>query len=61
MPDSETRELVTAERRISYPTIQALYLDMQNQLADGEEFSIIDADGTTIIEGVWHPMTPSRY
>jgi hypothetical protein len=60
MPD-DTHTLATAERRIDYPTIQALYLDVANQLADGEEFSIIAADGTTIVSGVWHPMSPSRY
>ncbi|HTK15989.1 MAG TPA: hypothetical protein VL769_06310 [Acidimicrobiia bacterium] len=52
---------MTADRRTRYPNIQDLYLDVANQLHDGEEFSIVDAAGKTIVSGVWHPPTPSRY
>jgi len=57
----EAHVLATAERRIHYPTITALYLDIVNQLRDGEDFSVIDPSGKTIITGTWHPLTPSRY
>lgn len=57
----DAHELVTAARRTTYPNIQALYIDVANQLQDGEEFSIVDAAGKTIVSGVWHPPTPSRY
>jgi hypothetical protein len=57
----EPHRLVTADRSTEYPTLQALYNDCPNQLKDGEEFSIVDEVGTTIVAGVWHPMTPSRF
>jgi|RhiMethySRZTD1v2_1073278.scaffolds.fasta_scaffold200854_1 hypothetical protein len=57
----EPHRLLTAERRMEYPNLQALYNDCPNQLKDGEEFSIVDETGNTIVDGVWHPMTPSRF
>ena len=61
MSDSETHYLVTADRRVEYPSLQALNLDVIRQLSDNEEFSVEDADGKTVLTGTWHPLTPSRF
>ena len=61
MSSDETHYLVTADRRMEYPSLQALNLDVLNQLGDGEDFSVEDSDGMTVLTGTWHPLTPSRF
>ena len=61
MSEGDGFELVTADRKTTYSSLQDLYLDVANQLKDGEGFSIVDGTGAVIITGVWHPLTPSRF
>jgi len=61
MSDNETHYLVTTDRRLEYPSRQALNIDVLNQLNDNEEFAVEDAEGNTVLTGTWHPLTPSRF